>query len=70
MAMANLANVTSCAESCLSCTKRFVVVYMGSDGLWVGLGWVLGPNFYSGVGWVGLNKFHPLTTLIRVDSDG
>ena len=40
------------------------------DRMGCGLGWVLGPNFYSGVGWVGLNKFHPLTTLIRVDSDG
>ena len=40
--------MTSCAESCLSCTKRFVVVFMGSVGLWVGLG----PNFHSGMGWV------------------
>jgi len=60
--------VTSCAESCISCTKRFVVVFMGSVGLgpgskfkfsvWYGLGWV-----GHVVGWVGLNKLDPRTTL-------
>ena len=58
--------MTSCAESCISCTKRFVVVFMGSVGLgpgskfslWYGLGWSFG-----GLGWVVLNKLDPRTTL-------
>jgi len=55
--------VTSCAKSCLSCTKRFVVVFMGSVGLWVGLGPGSKFSLWYGLSWVGLNKLNPRTTL-------
>ena len=53
--------------------QRFFVVFMGSVRLWVGLGpgskfslWYgLGWSF-GGLGWVGLNKLDPRTTLVQV----